>query len=134
MIKSVFGLLVVGVALMTFVDGKKASPVVVKAEFTPSNTVKSGLVEYTLNSASGQTCHIKMLTKAVHGAAKLAADGACDDVSAGLSKAASWVEGAKGTAQIIGSDGQTILSVGPSDGFAYETSGSDSDIVTFSEG
>jgi hypothetical protein len=133
MIKSVFGLLVIGVALMPFVDGKKASPVVVKAAFIPSNSVKSGLVEYTLNSASGQTCHIKMLTETVGGVAKLAADGACDGVSAGLSKAASWIEGDKGTAQIIGSNGQTIMSVGPSDGFAYETSGSNADIVTFSE-
>ena len=133
MIKSVFGLLIAGVALMPFVDGKKAAPLVTEAVAMPADTVKSGLVEYTLNAATGQTCHIKMLTQAINGAAKLAVDDACDGVSAGLSKAVSWVDGDKGTARLIGSDGQTIMSIGPSDGFAYETSGSNADIVTFSE-
>lgn len=133
MIKSVFGLLIAGVALMPFVDGKNAAPLVSKSVAAPSDATKSGLIEYTLNSASGQICHIKMLTKVVGGAAKLAVDPTCDGVSAGLSNAVSWVEGARGTARIVGSDGQTIMAVGPSDGFAYETSGSDTELVTFSE-
>lgn len=133
MIKSVFGLLVIGIALMPFVDVKNAPPLVTKTAAARSEAVKSGFAEYTVISAAGQMCHIKMLTKAVGGVAKLAADGACDGVSAGLSKAVSWVEGDQGTARIIGSDGQTIMAVGPSDGFAYETSGSNDNIVTFSE-
>ena len=133
MIKCVFGLLVVGVALMPFVDAKKVKPLVTKGVATQSNIVTSDLIVYTLNSANGQTCHIKMLTKTVGGVANLAVDTACEGVSAGLGNAVSWIEGDKGTAQIIGSDGQTIMSVGPSDGFAYETSGSDAEMVTFSE-
>jgi hypothetical protein len=133
MIKSVFGLLVAGIALMPFVDGKKATPLAAQAVATPTGVVSSGLIEYTLSSASGQNCHMKLLTQAVGGVAKLAVDPACEGVSAGLSKAVSWVEGAKGTAQIIGKDGQMIMCVGPSDGFAYETSGSNANIVTFSE-
>ncbi len=131
MIKSVFGLLIAGVALMPFVDGKKVAPLVAVAE--PAHAATAGLVEYTLSSSSGQNCHMKMLTQAIGGVAKLAVDPACESVSAGLSKAVSWIEGSKGTAQIMGRDGQMILSVGPSDGFAYETSGSNANIVTFSE-
>ena len=90
MIKSVFCLLVVGVALMPFVDGKKVKPLVTKGVATQSNLATSDLIVYTLNSANGQTCHIKMLTKTVGGVAKLAVDTACEGVSAGLGNAVSW--------------------------------------------
>lgn len=133
MIKSMFGVLVAGIALMPYVDAKTPPPVVAKAIAMQRSAVAPSLVEYTLNSASGQICHMKMLTQPVGGVAKLNVDSACDGMNADLSKAVAWVESENGTAQIIGSDGQTIMTVGPSDGFAYETFGSDTDIVTFSE-
>jgi hypothetical protein len=131
MIKSVFGLLIIGVALMPFTHGERRSAQVANAATMPSATPEAGFVGFTVSSAAGQSCKIKMLDKSDQAVIKVQVEPACNQVSAGLSEAVSWINGDNGTARLVGRDGQSILSVGPSDGFAYETIGSD--IVTFSE-
>jgi hypothetical protein len=131
MIKSVFGLLVVGVALIPFTNGQRHGAHLTNDAALPAIAQKADFVGFTVNSASGQSCTIKMLGSPSDATIKLQVEPTCEQVSAGLSQAATWINGDKGTASLMGSDGQTILSVGPSDGFAYEAIGSD--IVTFSE-
>ena len=141
MIKSVFVLMIIGAALVPFTSGKKheqdqrllANQRVVhsltanRAAMTPAS-LKAIL--FTLSSPTGKTCKLEKFSGKIRSSYLVAADKECDDIHAGLSQAVSWIDGTQGTARIMGKDGKVLLYIGPSDGFAYESINSGSEIIT----
>jgi hypothetical protein len=63
-------------------------------------------------------------------ASALKLDADCTDVFTDLNKAVSWLDREDGSAAIVDASGKEVLVLGPSDGFAYETSTPGAPIVT----
>jgi hypothetical protein len=75
-------------------------------------------------------CLIKRIAGNNPQASALKLDADCADVFVDLSKAVSWLDRDDGSAAIVDSSGKELLELGPSDGFAYETSTPGAPIVT----
>ena len=135
MFKSIVGLMIVGVALVPFTSSQRHRPdqrvaptqIVSRAATAPAHLIAQ---QFTLNSPTGKTCKLEKFDNKSDRSFSVVADNGCDDVHAGLSQAVSWVDGTQGSAHIVAKDGKVLLNIGPSDGFAYESIDSGSEIIT----
>jgi hypothetical protein len=75
-------------------------------------------------------CLIKRVAGKTPLISALELDADCSEVFEDLSKAVSWLDREDGSAAIVDKAGKELLVLGPSDGFAYETSEPGSPIVT----
>jgi hypothetical protein len=75
-------------------------------------------------------CLIKRIAGNSPQASALKLDADCTEVFADLNKAVSWLDRDDGSAAIVDASGKELLVLGPSDGFAYETSTPGTPIVT----
>ncbi len=111
---------------------RNVSTQMLRAASLPS--VSATEVKFILNSSTGKTCRLEKLNNNQDASFSVLADKSCDNIFEGLSQAEAWVDGLHGNANIISNKGKVILSIGPSDGFAYESTDSSPAIITFSEG
>jgi hypothetical protein len=75
-------------------------------------------------------CLIKRIAGNNPQASALKLDADCADVFIDFNKAVSWLDRDDGSAAIVDESGKEVLVLGPSDGFAYETSTPGTPIVT----
>jgi hypothetical protein len=75
-------------------------------------------------------CLIKRIAGKNPHASGLKLDADCADVFVDLEKAVSWLDRDDGSAAIVDAAGKELLELGPSDGFAYETSTPGAPIIT----
>lgn len=75
-------------------------------------------------------CLIKRIAGTNPQTSTLKLDADCSEVFVDLEKAVSWLDRDDGSAAIVDRSGKELLVLGPSDGFAYETSTPGAPIVT----
>jgi hypothetical protein len=75
-------------------------------------------------------CLIKRIAGNNPQASALKLDADCAEVFVDLEKAVSWLDREDGSAAIVDESGKELLVLGPSDGFAYESSTPGAPIVT----
>ena len=92
---------------------------------------KDGQLTYAARSPGvDAVCLIKRVAGKTPLVSALEMDADCGQVFEDLSKAVAWLDRQDGSAAIVDRAGKELLVLGPSDGFAYETSEPGAPIVT----
>ncbi len=92
---------------------------------------KDGQLTYAARSPGVDAiCLIKRVAGKTPLVSALELDADCGEVFEDLTKAVSWLDRDDGSAAIVDGAGKELLILGPSDGFAYETSEHGAPIVT----
>ena len=92
---------------------------------------KDGQLTYAARSPGVDAiCLIKRVAGKSPLVSSLELDADCTQVFEDLSKAVAWLDREDGSAAIVDEQGKELLLLGPSDGFAYETSEPGAPIVT----
>lgn len=82
---------------------------------------KVGGAAFTVsNIEAGTTCRVVRGERLTHRSMRFTAKESCEDVFAGLSRAANWTDTGDGTAVVTDASGAVILTFVQSDGLAYE--------------
>jgi hypothetical protein len=120
------GMLAGGAGYANFSEGDV--PVSVSLE-APQAT--DGQLTYAARSPGvDAVCLIKRVAGTTPLVSALELDADCSEVFEDLSKAVTWLDREDGSAAIVDKAGKELLVLGPSDGFAYETSEPGAPIVT----
>jgi hypothetical protein len=109
-------------------SGLEEQPVTVSLK---APQAKDGQLTYAARSPGVDAiCLIKRVAGKTPLVSALELDADCGEVFEDLSRAVSWLDRNDGSAAIVDGAGKELLLLGPSDGFAYETSEPGAPIVT----
>jgi hypothetical protein len=135
MIRTIAALALVGIGLTPFVD-KSDTPALGKLQavdtMETSSMTATNRIVYDVAGPSGANCRI-FLEKLPTGMYSLKADVTCADVHSGLERVAYWTDFGNGSVRLEDDAHMTVLSLGASDGFAYESVSPSTALVTFAE-
>jgi hypothetical protein len=120
------GMLAGGAGYANFSEGEE--PIAVSLE---APQARDGQLTYAARSPGvDAVCLIKRVAGTTPLVSALELDADCSEVFEDLSKAVTWLDREDGSAAIVDKAGKELLVLGPSDGFAYETSEPGAPIVT----
>lgn len=121
MIRFALVMLVTGITASAFVGNDKISikPVLAYDDGQTSGAIDDGRLVYQVVSASGFACTITSIV-GLGGAIRVEPEKACDGVVDGLGTVSQWISGERGNFLLKNADGEIVLMIQPSDGFAYE--------------
>ncbi len=135
MIRTIAAMAVVGIGLTPFVD-KSETPAAGRAPavdtMETSSMMAANRIVYEVAGPSGTNCRI-FLEKLPTGIYSPRADVTCADVHSGLERVAYWTDFGNGSVRLEDDAHMTVLSLGASDGFAYESVSPSTALVTFAE-
>ena len=93
---------------------------VVSSSIGAAGKLAGGAAFTISNIEAGTTCRVERGERLTHRSLRFTARDSCEDVYAGLSRAATWTDTGDGTAVVTDASGAVILAFVQSDGLAYE--------------
>lgn len=133
MIRTIVGLALAGIALTPFAEkaepASAAQQIAIDRIETASMKPDSRMV-FEAATALGGHCLIAV-DRRTGGVISAQAEDACAQVHPGLETISAWSDVPGGTIRLQNAKGATVLEIGPSDGFAYESISTEVEPVTF---
>lgn len=131
MIKAIVGLALAGIALTPYAEKAQTSAAQQQIGIDPMETSSMkplGQTAFEVATLSGGKCLVSVDWR---NAGVVKVQDACAQVFAGLETVSTWSEASGGAVRLKNAQGATILEIGASDGFAYESISPAVEVVTF---
>jgi hypothetical protein len=131
MIKAIVGLALAGIALTPYAEKAQTAAAEPQIGIDPTETSSMkplGQTAFEVATLSGGKCLVSVDWR---NAGVVKVQDACAQVFAGLETVSTWTDAKGGTVHLKDTQGATILEIGASDGFAYESISPAAEVVTF---
>jgi hypothetical protein len=131
MIKAIVGLALAGIALTPYAEKAQTAAAEQQIGIDPMETSSMkplGQTAFEVATLSGGKCLVSVDWRK---AGVVSVQDACVQVFEGLETVSTWTEASGGSVHLKDTQGATILEIGASDGFAYESISPAVEVVTF---